>query len=746
MGADDRESGGLNENHLRRLYATCDYLDKLLMSVERALNVSESGALFHRYDRTLPPAARDAIVESIRQLRQSMTDTLARHGIDLPAPSGNPAFAILTGLRFMDDALEELLPQHMKGYGTVSAEAAASLERIVRDLRAGVASMASVLNAARTDQSAAGLGPGLDGRLGHDAPPPAVPLAGGRPVLAGLARLAAVAEALGAADTAVEGRRLADRLGRGRLYVACLGQSKRGKSTLLNALLGRPVLPTGVTPVTSVITVLQHGSQEGAVVRFDDQAHRSIDVSDVKDYVTEGGNPGNRKGVTLVEVALPSDLLASGLCLVDTPGLGSAFVADTETTRAFLPALDGALVVVGCDPPVSGDELDLIAAVARRVGPLLLVMNKADRSSAEEQDEAAAFAERVIADRIGRPAPRILRVSASERLAGRVTRDWALLDLELGDLRTRASALLEAATIHQTRRLADLVQRDIAAQREALARPLRDTEQRLDRLRVAVAGAEAAVRDLGAVLGVERGRLTSQLSLRREQFLARSSGPAHAALEQALASLGQAPRGRRFDRAADAACDVARRHVLDWMREVEPDVRSAYGALMHRFVELGERFVREMASTHAISLGSLATAPVTSADLSVGPGFSFTEVRAVTKPGFWTWLLETVGPRPWALAAAARAARRHLDRLLATNSARVANELDERVRRSQAGLERDLRLRLEEAAVLAERALQRARARHAEGADAVRAAVRELDSFSDEVRDVTGAIPEEDAC
>ena len=191
---------------------------------------------------------------------------------------------------------------------------------------------------------------------------------------------------------------------------------------------------------------------------------------------------------------------------------------------------------------------------------------------------------------------------------------------------------------------------------------------------------------------------------------------------------------------------MARRHVLDWMREVEPDVRSAYGALMHRFVELGERFVREMASTHAISLGSLATAPVTSADLSVGPGFSFTEVRAVTKPGFWTWLLETVGPRPWALAAAARAARRHLDRLLATNSARVANELDERVRRSQAGLERDLRLRLEEAAVLAERALQRARARHAEGADAVRAAVRELDSFSDEVRDVTGAIPEEDAC
>lgn len=171
MGADDRESGGLNENHLRRLYATCDYLDRLLMSVERALNVSESSALFHRYDQTLPPAARDAIVESIRQLRQSMTDTLARHGIGLPAPSGNPAFAILTDIRFMDDALEELLPKHMKGYGTVSAEAAASLERIVSDLREGVASMASVLNAARTDHASADLGPGLSDRPGHDAPP-----------------------------------------------------------------------------------------------------------------------------------------------------------------------------------------------------------------------------------------------------------------------------------------------------------------------------------------------------------------------------------------------------------------------------------------------------------------------------------------------------------------------------------------------------------------------------------------------
>jgi len=52
--------------------------------------------------------------------------------------------------------------------------------------------------------------------------------------------------------------------------VAILGQFKAGKSSFVNSLIGQPVLPVGVIPVTTVISRLQSGEQERAVVSFFD--------------------------------------------------------------------------------------------------------------------------------------------------------------------------------------------------------------------------------------------------------------------------------------------------------------------------------------------------------------------------------------------------------------------------------------------------------------------------------------------
>ena len=149
MTSADPPPRGLNDNHLRRLYATCGYVDKLLVSIEGVLNVSESDALFRRYQQVLSPAARADIVAGIRQFRASLVETLARHGIGLPAPSGDPAFAILKDLQFIDDALEELLPSNMTGYGSLSAEAAGDLELVVGDLRADLSRLRSTLGRTR---------------------------------------------------------------------------------------------------------------------------------------------------------------------------------------------------------------------------------------------------------------------------------------------------------------------------------------------------------------------------------------------------------------------------------------------------------------------------------------------------------------------------------------------------------------------------------------------------------------------
>ena len=103
------------------------------------------------------------------------------------------------------------------------------------------------------------------------------------------------------------------------------------------------------------------------VIRFrpeDESPHRTregnwkdILISSLKQYVTEELNPENQKGVQGLEVFVSSPLLSSGMGIVDTPGLGPVFTGNTPATQAFIPHIDAALVVVGADPPLAGEEL-----------------------------------------------------------------------------------------------------------------------------------------------------------------------------------------------------------------------------------------------------------------------------------------------------------------------------------------------------------------------------------------------------
>jgi hypothetical protein len=84
-----------------------------------------------------------------------------------------------------------------------------------------------------------------------------------------LLRLAELAEEFEAEQVAADARSVAEPVSEGRFYVACIGQFKRGKSSVLNALVGDSVLPTGVVPVTTVPTIIRYGSYPAARVRFE---------------------------------------------------------------------------------------------------------------------------------------------------------------------------------------------------------------------------------------------------------------------------------------------------------------------------------------------------------------------------------------------------------------------------------------------------------------------------------------------
>jgi small GTP-binding protein len=173
--------------------------------------------------------------------------------------------------------------------------------------------------------------------------------------------------------------------------VGIFGRFKAGKSSLLNLLAGRSVLPVGVTPVTTVITRLRYGAHEQGTVHFRDGRTKRVLVDAVRSYVSEADNPRNSRKVAAVTVELPSLKPYQGLQFVDTPGLDSVFQHNTEAALDWLPKVGLALVSVSADQPLSKYDVTLIRTLRSYTPKIVVLVTKIDLLSASETEEVMAF-------------------------------------------------------------------------------------------------------------------------------------------------------------------------------------------------------------------------------------------------------------------------------------------------------------------------------------------------------------------
>ena len=368
-----------------------------------------------------------------------------------------------------------------------------------------------------------------------------------------LFRLASLGEELGAQSIADDGKALAARVAEGRFYLACIGQFKRGKSTLINALIGEPILPVGFIPVTAVPTVIRYGAQKKARIQFRDGAWQQIAATDLNQYVSEEHNPENTKGVGGAEVYVPSPLLSTGMCLVDTPGLGSVFTGNTAATQAFIPHIDAALVVVGADPPLAGEELALVEAVGRQVENLILVLNKADRTTDAERAAAVGFTQKVLEKRLNRSVGPVFEVSAAERLENRgPERDWGKLRAALECLvEGSGRQLIQAACDRGVERLSEQLLAIITEEREALERPIEESERRIGAMKQTIAEAERSMREVEFLWMAEQRHLSDVFVGRHKEFLGSVWPPAEEEFKRAV----------RVDATYDGAVVSPRHHA-----------------------------------------------------------------------------------------------------------------------------------------------------------------------------------------
>jgi GTPase SAR1 family protein len=255
-----------------------------------------------------------------------------------------------------------------------------------------------------------------------------------------LERSVEVLSGLASADERAAIDEMRARVATRRLRVLVGGEAKRGKSTLVNRLLDRDVLPVGVIPVTAIVTTVyrdRDAADEFLVVQFLDGRQSRHELAELADFITEQGNPNNQRQIRGVDVLVGAGIIDRyDVELVDTPGTGSVFEHNSRAAHDALDTLDAAIFVVTADPPISAAERDLLRDVTARSVRTFVVLNKADQLGEDDLCQATEFTERVCADVIGE----------FERYLAANARSDAELALR-GHLTRLASGLLDAARL-----------------------------------------------------------------------------------------------------------------------------------------------------------------------------------------------------------------------------------------------------------------------------------------------------------
>ncbi len=557
-----------------------------------------------------------------------------------------------------------------------------------------------------------------------------------------LAHLARLAEELGTDPVAIEARELSVRVAEGRFYVACVGQFKRGKSTLINALISEPVLPTGFIPVTAVPTVIRFGERLHACIRLNDGSWTEVPIPELKQYVTEELNPENKKGVQGAEAFIPSPLLSSGMCIVDTPGLGSVFSGNSAATQAFIPHIDAALVVVGADPPLAGEELALVEAVSKQVHHLILVLNKADRTTDAERTAAAAFTRQLLGKRLQREIGPIFEVSAQERAENRgPLRDWEKLKRSLQQLvDSSGRQLVRAACDRGIQRIGEQLLAIIHEGQEALRRPVEESEGRIALMKQTISEAERSMRELSFLFMAEQQRLSDLFVDRHKAFSSSALPQGRQEFQEACRFIpgGFGPSYRR--RVMKVAQDIAHHHVVPWLRPEQEEAEREYRLVALRFVEMGNDFLQRLATAGIPELARMPHALDPETGFRVRSTFTFLDFIEVAQPASpLRWLADVILPLVGARKVIQHDGQEFLVRLLETNSTRVQSDIPNRVQESRARLEVEIRKLLHEVSRIAEQALVRARKLKDEGEPAVDTELARLDHLQHEVDVLRGA-------
>jgi GTP-binding protein EngB required for normal cell division len=365
--------------------------------------------------------------------------------------------------------------------------------------------------------------------------------------------LAALADEAGMKSTArdIREERL-PKLDDERFSLVVLGEFNHGKSTFINALLGKPILPTGITPTTAVLAHLRHGPELAAELVRDSGARTPLAPAALADWLTVEGQskqpkpPGGDQGadrLAYVEVAVPAPFLKDGVTVVDTPGVNDINEQRADITYGYIPRADAAVFLLDANQILTASERQFLEERILRSSRdrLVFVVTKADVLEGPELDQALAFARQHLTPIV--PEAPLFAVSAKRALAGdaeggRMAPLLAHLQTTLGADRRR---LIHDHALADAGRLAGFLRQSLVMRRRSMALPVADLQERVTRAQDRLQAGRQALDDAAETIRSE----TAGLKARVRQDLTAFTEELAAALPRQIDAVS-APDVQRF--------------------------------------------------------------------------------------------------------------------------------------------------------------------------------------------------------
>ncbi len=190
-----------------------------------------------------------------------------------------------------------------------------------------------------------------------------------------------VMEQLELPDQAKQAKDASERLKSHIFSVGIMGEFKRGKSTVINALLGEKVAPADVVPASATLNRITYGLTPKATVVYKDGRRENVPVTSIADYVTKitEESAATSAMVDQAIVEYPCQFCKNNVDIIDTPGLNDDERMDA-ISEAVIPELDAVVLVLSADSPFSKSEAEFVRnkLMASDVTRMIVAVNRID--------------------------------------------------------------------------------------------------------------------------------------------------------------------------------------------------------------------------------------------------------------------------------------------------------------------------------------------------------------------------------